>query len=231
MKTILEIQKLDRKIKALERDFEKCPANVSFSNYKKFMRDGKEIIDKLEKQASEIIKQYNRALAKLEKCKGESEIINKRNVATLSLENANALIGDVNSLVGDLSEENRRVEELVRRADEINRKNLEVSAKLAQARSTADTIKMQIAKKKQEIDPQIEAVKQEIAKLEVNVQDKEKYKQYVEMKEKGIFPVYVNNVGEFCGGCSQNLSLNFMDKLKVQKMLACEHCGRIIIFK
>ena len=231
MKTILEIQKLDRKIKALERDFEKCPANVNFSNYLKFMRDGKAVIDKLEKQASDIIKQYNNALNKLSKCQGESEIIKKRNVDSINLENATALIADANSLAGELSEENRRVEELVRRAEEIVRKSVDVATKLKEAKAKSSIIKAQIEKKKQEITPQIEAVKQEIAKLEPMVNDKEKYKQYVEMKEKGIFPVFVNSAGEFCGGCSQNLSLNFMDKLKLQKMLACEHCGRIIIFK
>lgn len=231
MKTIIEIQKLDRKIKALENEFNKCPANINFNNYLKFMRDGKETIGKLERQASDIIKQYERATNILNKCLGESEIIKKRNVDAINLENAGLLVNDANNLVGELSEENRRVEDLVRKAEELVRRSVEVATKLKEAKAKSTIIKSQIEKKKQEIDPQIEAVKQEIAKLEANVQDKEKYKQYVEMKQKGIFPVFVNNAGEFCGGCSTNLSLSFMDKLKANKMLACEHCGRIIIFK
>ena len=35
MKTILEIQKLDRQIYALKREVEKCPASVNFNNYLK----------------------------------------------------------------------------------------------------------------------------------------------------------------------------------------------------
>ena len=51
------------------------------------------------------------------------------------------------------------------------------------------------------------------------------------MKEKGIFPVFVGIEDVFCGGCKVELSLNFIEKLKTSKMLACEHCGRIIMFK
>ena len=51
------------------------------------------------------------------------------------------------------------------------------------------------------------------------------------MKEKGIFPVFVNLEDVFCGGCKVELSLNFIEKLKTQKMLGCEHCGRIIMMK
>lgn len=231
MKTILEIQKLDRKIKSLEMEFEKCPANVNFNNYRKFLRDGREAIDKLDKQANEIIKQYNRALAKLSKCQGESEIIKKRNVASINLENAGILIGDANSLTSELSEENRKVEDLVRKSDEILRKNDEISAKLREAKARSIVFKSQIEKKKQEIAPQIAQIEAEIKKLEPLVKDKENYQIYNEKKANGIFPVFVYNAGEFCGGCSQDLSLNFMEKLKTKKMLTCEHCGKIIMFK
>ena len=35
MKTILEIQKLDRQIRSLEREVEKCPASVNYKSYLK----------------------------------------------------------------------------------------------------------------------------------------------------------------------------------------------------
>ena len=51
------------------------------------------------------------------------------------------------------------------------------------------------------------------------------------MKEKGVFPVFVNLEDVFCGGCKVELSLNFIEKLKTHTMLGCEHCGRIIMMK
>ena len=54
MKTILEIQKLDRQIKALEREVDKCPASIDFKNYKKVLQEGKIRFEKLEAQANEI---------------------------------------------------------------------------------------------------------------------------------------------------------------------------------
>ena len=231
MKTILEIQKIDRQIRMLEREVDKCPASVNFKNYKKVLQEGKIRFEQLEAQANEIIKIYNSALNKLSKCKGEMEIVKKRNVSTISLENAGILISDANSLVGELSEENRRVEELVRKAEEVVRKSAELSNRLTEAKKRAGIIKTQIEQKKEEIAPKIAVLQKKIKEIEPTVQDKEKYAQYVAMKEKGIFPVFVNLEDVFCGGCKVELSLNFIEKLKTHKMLHCEHCNRIIMMK
>ena len=231
MKTILEIQKLDRQIRLLEREVDKCPASVNFKNYKKVLQEGKARFEQLENQANEIIKIYNSALNKLSKCKGEIEIVKKRNVQTINLENATALIADANSLVGRLSEENRRVEEIVRKAEEVVRKSAELSNKLTEAKKRANVIKAQIEKKKEEVTPKIVEIEKKIKEIEPKVQDKDRYNQYLTMKEKGIFPVFVNLEDVFCGGCKVELSLNFIEKLKTHKMLSCEHCGRIIMLK
>ncbi len=231
MKTILEIQKLDRQIRAYEREVEKCPASVNFKNYKRILQEGKARFEQLENQANEIIKNYNSAMNKLSKCKGESEIIRKRNVPSINLENTSSLIADANSLVGELSEENRRVEDLVRKAEEIVRKSADLSNKLTEAKMRSSTIKAQIEQKKQEVAPKIVEIEKKIKELEPNVQDKDKYTQYLAMKEKGIFPVFVNLEDVFCGGCKVELSLNFIEKLKTHKMLNCEHCNRIIMMK
>ncbi|MBQ9795640.1 MAG: hypothetical protein IJW36_01585 [Clostridia bacterium] len=231
MKIILEIQKLDRQIRALNREVDKCPASINFKNYKNILQEGRNRFEQLEAQANEIIKNYNKALNKFSKLKGESEIVRKRNTQTINLENTSALIADANSLVGDLSEENRRVEELVRRAEEVVRKSAELSNKLTEAKMRSSAIKAQIEKKKQEVAPKIAEIEKKIKELEPSVQDKEKYNKYLSMKEKGIFPVFVNLEDVFCGGCKVELSLNFIEKLKTQKMLSCEHCGRIIMFK
>ena len=231
MKTILEIQKLDRQIKLLKREVEKCPASVDFNNYKKILQEGRTRFEQLEKQASEIISVYDKALNKFSQFKGNSEILRKKNVENISLENASALINEANGLVGDLSEENRRVEELVRKAEEIVRKSADLSNKLTEAKKRSAVIKAKIEEKKQEVAPKILEVQKKINALETKVQDKDKYQKYLEMKEKGIFPVFVNIEDVFCGGCKVELPLNFIEKLKTQKMLPCEHCNRIIMLK
>lgn len=231
MKTILEIQKLDRQIQLLNREVDKCPASIDFRNYKKALQEGKARFEQLELQAKEIIKVYEKAMNKFSKAKGDSEILKKRNTDNISLENAGTLITDANNLVGDLTEENRRVEEIVRRAEEIVRKSAELSNKLTEAKARAGVIKTRIEAKKQEVAPKIAEVEAKIKALEPSVKDVDKYEEYKAMKEKGIFPVYVNLEDVFCGGCKVELSLNFIEKLKTHKMLHCEHCGRIIMFK
>lgn len=231
MKTILEIQKLDRQIRMLEREVDHCQASVDFKNYKKILQEGKARFEQFENQANEIIKNYNLAQAKFSKNKGNSEIVKKRNTDNIDLENISSLISDSNSLVGELSEESRKVEDLVRRSEEIVRKTAELSKKLTDAKMRSTTIKAKIEEKRQEVAPKIAKIEQQIKDLEPSVKDTEKYEKYKAIKANGIFPVYVPLEGDFCGGCKVELSLNFIEKLKTNKMLQCEHCNRIIMFE
>lgn len=229
MKTILEIQKLDRQIKQLEREVAKCPASINFEKYKAVLQSGRERFNQLEAQANEIIKNYNIAFDRLSKYKGNGDILKKKNTANINLDNISALISDANSLVGDLSEENKRVEDLVRKSEEIVRNSALLSQKLTEAKMRSKSIKAQIEAKKQEVAPKIAEIEKKIKSLEPKIEEKDKYETYKEMKAKGIFPVYVNLEDVFCGGCKVELSLNFIEKLKTKKMLPCEHCGRIIM--
>ena len=65
MNTILEIQKLDRQIRVLEREVERCPASIDFNKYKKLLQEGKHRFEQLEAQASEVIKSYKTVLIRL----------------------------------------------------------------------------------------------------------------------------------------------------------------------
>ncbi len=229
MKTILEIQRLDRQIRALLREVDKCPASIDFKNYKKLLQEGRARFEQLESQANEIIKNYNIVSNKYSKYKGNSEIIRKRNVENINLDNISSLITDANGLVGELSEEHRRVEDLVRKSEEIVRKSAELSNRLTEAKARSGAIKAKIEAKKQEVAPKIAELEKKIRELEPKVEDKEKYEKYKEMKANGIFPVYVPLEENFCGGCKVELPLNFIERLKTKKMLPCEHCGRIIM--
>jgi len=231
VKTILEIQKLDRQIKALNREVEKCPASIDFNNYKKMLQEGKMRFAQLESQADQIVKAFDKSNSKFVQYKGNSEILRKRNVENISLDNASQLISETNALVGELSEENKRVEEMVRKAEEIVRKSAELSNKLTEAKKRSAIIKAKIEQKREETAPKIAEIEKKIKELEPAVKDVDKYAKYKEMKEKGIFPVYVPLEDVFCGGCKVELSLNFIEKLKTHKMLACEHCNRIIMMK
>ncbi len=231
MKTILEIQKLDRQIYALNREVDKCQASVNFKEYKAKLQEGRARFEQLEAQANDIIKNFNIANNRFDKYRGNADIVKKRNSDNINLDNISTLIQDTNDLVGDLSEENRRVEDLVRKSEEIVRKSAELSAKLTEAKKHSAVYKMQIEKKREEVAPKIAAIVQQIKELEPKVEDKEKYAKYKQMKEAGIFPVFVPLVDNFCGGCSVELPLNFVEKLKTAKMLPCEHCNRIIMYQ
>lgn len=231
MKTILEIQKLDRQIRALNREVDFCQASKDFKTYLKILKEGKERFEKLEAQSREIISNYEVSANRLGKYVGTADIVKKRNQDNISLDNISNLITDANSLVGELSEENRHVEDLVRKSEEIVRKSAELSQKLTEAKRRSSVYKAKIEEKRQEVAPKIAEIEKQIKQLESKVEDKTLYAKYKTMKENGIFPVFVPLEGDFCGGCKVELPLNFIEKLKVQNMLPCEHCGRIIMSK
>ncbi len=231
MKTILEIQKLDRQIRLLNRETDKSPASMEYKKYRQMLQEGRELFEQLDKQAGDIIRSYEKAQNTFSKVKGESDILKKQNTATINLENAGILLNNVNSLVGEISEENRHVEDLVRRAEEIVRKTNELSGKLTEAKKRSIICKQKIEEEREKLNPKIQEIEKQIKALEPSIKDTDKYEKYKEMKEKGIFPVFVNIEGDFCGGCKVELPLNFIEKLKEKKMLPCEHCGRIIMFK
>ncbi|MBE7077025.1 MAG: hypothetical protein E7374_03970 [Clostridiales bacterium] len=229
MKTILAIQQLDRQIRQLTKEVDKCPASVDFKNYKKIMQEGKARFASLEAQANEIIKNFYSSSNKLSSHKGDYDIIRKRNTQEMDRDSVSSLLSDANNLVGEVSEENRRVEDLVRRSEEIVRKSADLSNKLTEAKKRSAVIKEKIEQKRQEVAPKIAEIEAKIKELEPSVKDQEKYKKYKDLKANGIFPVYVNLEDNFCGGCKVELPLNFIEKLKVSKMLPCEHCARIIM--
>lgn len=229
MKTILEIQKLDAQIKALEREVDKCPASLDYKKYKTILQNGRDKFAQLDAQANEIINNFNIANNRFPKYKGNSDIIKKKNTQNINLENINSLLSEANSLIGDLTEENKRMEDLVRKSEEIVRRSKELSQKLNETKTRSKAIKEKIEAKKQEIAPKIAEINKKIKSLEPKIEDKANYAKYNEMKENGIFPVFVKLEDVFCGGCKVELSLNFIEKLKTKKMLPCEHCGRMIM--
>lgn len=230
MKTILEIQKLDRQIRILLREVDKCPASIDFKNYKKILQEGKTRFEQLEQQANEVLKMYDKMSAKYSKTRGEADIFKKQCTSKTNSEDVASMLSEANSMSASISEQNRIMEELVRKADEIVRKTAELSNKLTEIKMKSGSIKAKIEQKKQEVAPKIAELEKKIAELEPKVEDKEKYEKYKDMKERGIFPVFVTAEDNFCGGCKVELPLNFMEKLKTKKFLPCEHCGRIIMF-
>ena len=89
-------------------------------------------------------------------------------------------------------EENKRIDEIVRKSEEIVRRTTELTNKLTEAKKRCNIMKEKIEQKRQEVAPKIAVIQKKIDELAPSVADKEKYATYVEMKAKGIFPVFVN---------------------------------------
>ena len=168
MKTILEIQRLDQKIRLLNREVDLCQASKNFSDYLKVLKEGRERFEKFEVQATEIISNFG---SKVFICFSNSAILGAtswRFSSIFALNKVERFFASVNFWLNS-------------------------------------------------------------ALLRTISSDLRKYAKYKSMKENGIFPVFVALEGDFCGGCKVELPLNFIEKLKVAKMLPCEHCNRIIV--
>ena len=90
-----------------------------------------------------------------------------------------------------------------------------------------DALKQKQEEANNSSQPEIEKLKEEMAKLEKSIQATNLAK-YKNVKQDGIFPVLVPLQENRCGGCRMLLSTSAIEKLKAEGLYECEQCRRLI---
>lgn len=82
---------------------------------------------------------------------------------------------------------------------------------------------------KRKVEPEIENLKKSLEIQEKGVET-ELVKKYKSKRENRIFPVFVANLQNKCGGCRMGISATQIDEMKKSKygIIECENCGRYI---
>ena len=128
---------------------------------------------------------------------------------------ANALEKDITSIHYEIQKISSEYENIMKKS-KIDRENF-------------DKYKAAYDNLKRKIDPEIEDLKKTLLTQEKGIQT-ELIKKYKSKRENRIFPVFVANLQNKCGGCRMAISATQIDEMKKDKfgIIECENCGRYI---
>lgn len=228
MKNILKIQEIDRQIIKLKAGVQNSKENKLLEEFTKVMKEGRNFVNNIADVSNEIMKEFSEINKKYELLSAKAEITSKLKPDMAGISNIGGLVEDANYLTSELALLEQRLKELTEKSARLLNDYNTAMNKLKDTKSKCDALKEMLAKKKENLTPQITSLQNEIKVLEKDVTP-ELYEKYKSMRKDNIFPIFVHLNGNRCGGCQMEQSLNFIQKLKQKGMLPCEECHRIIL--
>ena len=103
----------------------------------------------------------------------------------------------------------------------------DLRAKVPSAKAQYKECREKFEQRKKESEPQVSALKQQLAELEKGI-DPKVLAEYQKLRGQNIYPVFVPLSGNNCGGCRMDLSIGEVGKIEAQGYVVCENCHRII---
>jgi len=227
---ILEYQKKDAQLVALQKQLSESPAKKVVNQMVEYVRTAQQKLVKIEKRASELIVEF-------EDLKNQLETSSKRvdNIAKQRLESMgekelktcesdtveiNAEILNIEKNISNLS---KRIATILTEFEDTKRQGNSAKKKHEQGLKTYN----ELAGKQ---EPVIRKLKNDLAALEKKV-DPKMLAKYKELRGDKKFPIFVPLMSNSCGGCSMELPSSKLDKIRENGMLECENCHRIIFVK
>lgn len=224
---LIEYQRLDGKILSIKRDLEKNEAKVTLNKVVALVKDAQAKLIELENKAKATLLDFDKCQAEYELSYNELVTLTKKDVSSLTEEEANAQLEKINRLAGTLSQLERALSVQAESVGAII-KNFEV------CRSNIMTYKQKYKESKERVDslqkdliPQVEQIKKQMQELEKQI-DSNMLSKYKHLRQDKIFPAFVPLNNNACGGCSMALPSALMTKLKEDGYLECEQCRRYI---
>lgn len=228
MKNILKIQELEREIRKLKASTGNSRENALYEQLKENRKVIRDNLNNIEHMAGVITKQIDQISSRYDQLKAKSEIIAKQKPEMAGINNIGNIVEDANYLTSELAKLEQKMRELNDKASRLANEFNSAMADQREMKAKQDKVKTIIDGKQANILPELESKQAEIKKLEASV-DKVMYEKYRSLCKDNIFPVFVHLLGNRCGGCQMEQSLNFIQKLKQTGMLPCEECRRIIL--
>ncbi len=224
---ILAYQKQDFEILKLERQLDESEDKKIYHAMINVVKDAQNKSNNLEKEAGQLIKQYS-DLKKayddnIKKC---GELVNKK-TSDISKEELEKLVSTTKGMIDNIDILEKK---MLAFAEQVNSCLGEFDAarkRYNDARKKYTLHKQAFEALSNKLKPQIDSLKQEIKKVEENM-DPTFLSKYKQRRADKVFPIFVPVVDKACGGCRMELPSANLDKLKRNGFLECEHCRRII---
>ena len=117
--------------------------------------------------------------------------------------------------------------ELLEKTDEFQKNVADTEAALAAARRKAEEVRAEVAKVEPSLRDDVARLEVELRQAEATLPDdiRDLYNRVVRQKGEDALAVIEN---QCCGGCNQQVPLNYCNMVLLGKPVACKTCGRLL---
>lgn len=228
LEKMIEYQNEETNVIKLENELSKSPAREKASKIQQILKNQQSELISLENSAKKTNetfditqKKYEEYMAKLESFEKEIETADPEKSA-----NYEKMYKDFAVIGANLEKDIKKIYEEVK---SISAKYEETIKKSKSFRDEFDKNIAIYKKQKAENDPKIEAFKNNMEKLEKEINSKI-FHVYKQKRDSHIFPVFVKLIDKKCGGCRMDISASKLEQMKTNELgiIECENCNRYI---
>ena len=230
MEKILAYQKLDNELLQLEKQINTSEDREVMNKMIAYVKDAQNRSLMLEDNAKNLLEDYKQI----------SDIFDKdyKKIKTVIAKDVNELkenkLAETKELASEISDEltslERKLIAIVNTSKNIMNEFENTKNNALKARSRHKSSRDKLAALTSKLEPQINKIKSEMAKLENGI-DKVILTKYKTYRNDNVFPVFVPLNDRRCGYCRMEIPSNKLDKFKDKEFMVCEQCNRLIFKK
>lgn len=230
LKSLLDYQKKDAELIKLEKQLSNNENKKIFSQMITVVKDAQNKSSALEKQAGDLLKEYQELKNTYENNIKSANIIVNKKLETASDSDLDTIEEIAANIINNLTIMEKK---LLQQAESVNRVLTafnETRKRYNLARDKYNKHKELYDKESGDLQLQINEKTKEVKKLESSV-DADILTKYKQRRKEVDFPVIVPVIDKTCGGCHMELPSAFLANLKSKGVLECEHCHRYIYWQ
>ncbi len=224
---LIQYQEIDRKLRKIEVALANSEERKAALDRKKYLTGVEDSAAMLEKKAEDLLGRYQKLKATYS---GTLKTVEEYAKLSETLEQEDEL-EYFERKVGQVMDSLRAIENellaVTKEMDETGKAFVDLRKRFSQAKEEFKAYRAKYEALKASRAPEIEAINAELKAAAKSVPP-EFLEKYLRKRKDKIFPVLVPLNAESCGGCSMQISLNQMNKLKKEGYIECENCRRVI---
>ena len=230
LQEILTYQEIDKGLIKIENLLLSSDERKIISRAKNFLVESERNAARMEERAEELLKMFNDA----KKAYDENAQLVKEYEATVNtlksgdeaaylIKKVNQALDNLKTIEKDLAAISKDMEDLSKSFNEFRAKYNAAGKEYLENKEKYEQLKEKYAPSMKELKDKLD---EQAKKIDPTIMEK-----YLKRRADRIFPVLVEVRGNMCGGCSMEISLKEIDKLRSDKIIECENCHRFIYFR
>lgn len=227
IQNILKYQNTERNLRKIENEIHSCNERIKAQKAKKFLIESEESVNKMDKRAKDLLvllektkKSYNEYTKIIKEYQDTIETLTSEDEVLYLSKKVKEINDKLKYAEKEIISISKDMEELLKSFANFKSKYNEAKIEYKQNRKAYENIKLGRAK-------EIDKIKTMLNDLSKKIKP-DVFEKYNKKRADKIFPVLVPCRDNMCGGCSMQISLKEMDKLKSEKIIECENCHRLI---